>query len=355
MQLPVRRLALLAIVLAMLASVPGATASVGDRLPEFRECVEVCRKENCGSGKAATPIPLHLRLLLWDCAAECDQTCQRIVTAHRLAAGQSVEQFHGKWPFRRLFGVQEPASVAFSLGNLWAHVTGVRRLRQTLPASYPLLPFYLGFGLVGSVSWVFSSLFHTRDFVLTERLDYFAAGASVMYGLYYTPVRLFRLDRFDRLDGIGSSASSPNTSRRDLSRRHNRPPAPCPLVLLVWTALCVALYVAHVAYLTLVRWDYGYNMAANVACGIVQNALWSWHSWRQWRLTRRFWTVWPGLAVAWLTLAMSLELFDFPPAFGIFDAHSLWHLGTIGPTVIWYNFLAKDALDDLSGKEKAED
>ena len=36
--------------------------------------------------------------------------------------------------------------------------------------------------------WIFSSIFHTRDFVLTERLDYFGAGASVLYGLYFAPI-----------------------------------------------------------------------------------------------------------------------------------------------------------------------
>ena len=37
-----------------------------------------------------------------------------------------------------------------------------------------------------------SMIFHTRDFNFTEKLDYFAAGASVLYGLYYTPIRVFR-------------------------------------------------------------------------------------------------------------------------------------------------------------------
>jgi post-GPI attachment to proteins factor 3 len=29
-------------------------------------------------------------------------------------------------------------------------------------------------------------------------------------------------------------------------------------------------------------------------------------------------------------------LLDFPPIWGVLDAHSLWHLGTIAPTVFWY-------------------
>lgn len=319
-------LALLAAVLALLALVPGATASVGDRLPEFRECVDVCQVENCGPGQE-TPLPFHMRLLLWDCPSECDQTCQRIVTARRRAAEQPVVQFHGKWPFRRLLGIQEPASVLFSLGNLWAHVIGLRRLRANVPATYPLLPYYVGFAYAGGTSWVFSTLFHMRDFVLTERLDYFAAGASVLYGFFYTPIRVFRMDRW-----------------------HD-----AAATLRAWSCLCVAMYVAHVGFLTLVRWDYTYNMAANVVIGVLQNSLWSWFSWRQWLRTRAFWTIWPGIAVAWVMMAMGLEMFDFAPLFGVLDAHSLWHLGTIGPTVIWYNFLIIDVEEDNTSKERFKD
>ncbi|EPE04722.1 mn2+ homeostasis protein per1 [Ophiostoma piceae UAMH 11346] len=316
----------LAALVVVLALVPVVSASVGDRLPEFRDCMEVCKQENCGVNKPATPIPFHLRLLLWNCASECDQTCQRIISSHRITHNLGLVQFHGKWPFYRLWGIQEPASVAFSLGNLWAHVAGLRRLRRQVPASYSLRPWYVGFGTVGMASWTFSSIFHTRDFVLTERLDYFAAGASVLYGLYFTVVRVFRLDR------------AAHESLRS-----------------VWTLACLCLYAAHVAFLTLVRWDYGYNMAANVLCGVLQNALWSWFSYRTFVRTRRFWAVWPGIAVAWVMLTMSLELFDFPPAYSIFDAHSLWHLGTIGPTILWYNFLIKDALDDIASKERLKD
>ncbi|OAA64963.1 Mn2+ homeostasis protein Per1 [Cordyceps fumosorosea ARSEF 2679] len=311
-------LALLALVLFAGA----ATASVGDRLPEFRDCVQVCESENCRTGHQ-TPIPLHRRLLLWDCPAECDHACQHIVTRQRLAASQPVVQFHGKWPFHRLLGAQEPASVLFSLANLWAHLSGLAKLRAAVPPRYPLRPFYVALARVGLVAWTASAVFHTRDFPATEQLDYFAAGASVLYGAYYAPVRVFRLDR-------------PRWRA----------------VVRAWTGVCVLLYVAHVAYLKGVRWDYGYNMAANVAVGAAQNVLWTWFSVRRYRQERRFWAAWPGLVVAWVMFAMSMELFDFPPWLGVIDAHSLWHLLTIGPTILWYNFLVMDATADMASTER---
>lgn len=219
-------------------------------------------------------------------------------------------QFHGKWPFRRFLGMQEPLSVLFSVGNFAAHYHGLhRRVLPHIPAAYPLRPFYVALARVSMAAWLFSAVFHTRDFPLTEQLDYFAAGATVLYGMYYTAVRVFRLDR----------------------------PAPrARAALHAWSAACAALYLAHVAYLKLWRWDYTYNMAANVACGVVQNVLWCWFSWRRYRETRRAWAAWPAVVVVWVTLAMSLELFDFAPLWGSVDAHSLWHLGTIAPAFLFY-------------------
>jgi hypothetical protein len=169
--------------------------------------------------------------------------------------------------------------------------------------------YYVLLAYFGMASWVFSMIFHTRDFRLTEELDYFAAGASVLYGLYYTTIRMYRLDQ---------------GGKRTKS------------LLRAWTGLCLGLYAAHVGYLKWHKWDYTYNMAANVAVGVIQNIMWSWFSIKKYRASGRYWAMWPGLVVAWIIMAMSLELLDFPPWWGCLDAHSLWHLGTVGPTMIFY-------------------
>lgn len=221
-----------------------------------------------------------------------------------------VLQFHGKWPFYRFMGMQEPFSVLFSLLNYLAHDYGLSRVRAAVPESYPLRSYYVLLAYFGMASWVFSMIFHTRDFALTERLDYFAAGASVLYGLYYSPIRIFRLK--DKHKAAEKS------------------------ILRLWTLLCVLAFLAHVSYLSFWRFDYTYNMTANVVVGTLQNVLWTGFSIDRYRRTKRAWTTWPGLIVAWIILAMSLELFDFPPWEGMIDAHALWHLGTVGPTIWWY-------------------
>ncbi|KAL2271278.1 hypothetical protein VTJ83DRAFT_649 [Remersonia thermophila] len=311
--------------LAFLFLASPVRASIGDQLPEFKQCLEICKLENCGPDAAhQTPIPLHRRLLFWTCPAECDYTCQQIITSRRLASHppQPVVQFHGKWPFRRVLGMQEPFSVLFSLGNFAAHWYGLRKLvRPRIPPAFTMRPFYERLAKLGFVTWILSAVFHTRDFRVTEQLDYFAAGASVLYGMYYAAVRLGRWDR---------------------------PTAEARARLRLWTALCLGLYAAHVGYLKLWRWDYTYNTLACVACGAVQNVLWCTFSWKRYRQTRQGWALWPVGVVVWVLVAMSLELFDFPPLWAALDAHSLWHLGTIPPAVVFYHFLVKDAQDEMA-------
>ncbi|KAF1978390.1 Mn2+ homeostasis protein-like protein Per1 [Bimuria novae-zelandiae CBS 107.79] len=320
----IRRASAWQVAVVLFVLIGAAHASLGDRLHEFRDCLQVCQEANCGDDP--TPIPVHRQLLLWDCPAECDYTCQHIVTDARLARDppymQPVYQFHGKWPFYRFLGMQEPFSVLFSLLNYLAHSWGMAQIRDKIPPSYPLRKYYVAFGYTGLASWMFSIIFHTRDFNVTEKLDYFAAGAQVLYGMYMAVVRIFRLERKEPM-------------------RQS--------VLRVWTTTCVLLYTLHVAYLTLWKWDYTYNMAANVAVGVVQNLLWGGFSFTQYKKVGRPWAMWPGFIVTWIVLAMSLELLDFPPWWGMLDAHSLWHLGTVGPTIWWYNFLLKDAQEDLAG------
>lgn len=260
----------------------------------------------------------HLRLMLWTCPAECDYTCQHVITDARLNREfpmlQPIVQFHGKWPFYRVLGMQEIFSVFFSFLNFFAHYYGSKKMVERIPASYPLRKYYVTFGYFGMASWIFSMIFHARDFPITEKLDYWAAGASILYGLYLAVIRVFRLD-----------------DRRDRSKS---------AVRRLWTTTCIVLYIAHVSYLGFWSWDYTYNMIANVVVGTIQNLMWIVFSIHRFRKDpKKPWTLWPALIVTWIMAAMSLELFDFPPWWGLVDAHSLWHLGTVVPAAWWYAYV----------------
>jgi len=130
------------------------------------------------------------------------------------------------------------------------------------------------------------------------------------------------------------------------------------------------LYTCHILYLSLApRFDYGYNVIANVVVGMVHNLIWivfsvpftpfqrypSRPNSRGLRVypsplygttKRGEWRVTPAIIVLLTTLAIFLELFDFPPWRRVIDAHSLWHLSTAPLAVLWYRFLIQDSLDE---------
>ncbi|CDO55391.1 similar to Saccharomyces cerevisiae YCR044C PER1 Protein of the endoplasmic reticulum [Geotrichum candidum] len=313
-----------------------ALASVGDRLPEFKTCLSHCVEKECNPNGHG--LPLYMRLLFWTCPQNCDYVCQHLVTASRIHQDLSIEQFHGKWPFLRMLGIQEPASVLFSVLNFIPHYYGLKTISKltassgTISDTTALTPFlvlvYKGFALVGMNAWVWSSVFHVRDFVLTERLDYFSAGLTVTYGFFTATVRVFRLD---------------------LPKHAN--------LRYLLILICITAYVSHVSYLSFVTFSYSYNMLANVVVGLLQNTLWIYHSISTYQASKssngsRSWKLWPGLIVLSITLAMSLELFDFPPILGILDAHALWHAGTVLPTMWWYAYMKRDIKELKTIKQK---
>lgn len=306
-------------------------ASPGDRLITFRNCVSSCEAITCNSDlDGEYTLPFYLRLLLWDCSQNCDYKCQRFVTNERLKDGLPVLQFHGKWPFYRFYGIQEPASVLFSILNLIPHLQGLlmisRSFKDEERYGVRMRRFYIGFSIVGMNAWIWSSVFHTRDFIFTERLDYFSAGLTILYGFYTAVVRICRLDKPER--------------------QH---------VLVVFSLACVTVYLLHVGYLSLVKFDYGYNMMFGVIVGLLQNGFWTYHAFRTYfivaetktrhRHSHKYqvsWTLWPFFIVLAISLGMCFELFDFSPFFFSVDAHALWHAATIVPTYWWYAWMRRD-------------
>lgn len=203
--------------------------------------------------------------------------------------------------------------------------------------------------------WLWSTVFHARDFVWTERLDYFCAQLGIFVSLGVTFVRLLRLDQ--------------------------RP----PIFRATLMTVVMALWVTHIGYMQLVKFDYGWNMAVSVAAGLIHTTLWlSWAASAYWCSGSRRpvgsppppsnvvldaclppATTSPGVdgavaglearRYAWKIVAVSvglvlaglLEVFDFPPFFGLFDAHSIWHGLTPFLSYLFYSFLKDDALAEV--------
>ncbi|XP_018010727.1 post-GPI attachment to proteins factor 3 [Hyalella azteca] len=236
-----------------------ASASVGDRSNEFRGCLYVCRFNNCSQEFAADPYRGGVSsvesssedwsaLLHRTCTDECRYHCMWVTTRLFLEDDRDTPQFYGKWPFIRILGLDEPASVLFSLMNLLGHCHGLWRLHCSLPSHAPMFSTWRNYALVSINAWFWSAVFHARDLVFTERLDYFSALSMVLYSLYALCIRAVGRGRDHIKQSVG--------------------------------AACVALYAYHIWYLTHKHFDYSYNMKVNVTIGDVHlllldaHALW---------------------------------------------------------------------------------
>lgn len=140
-------------------------ASSGDQAYEYRTCVSRCNSELCLFTSTWQP-SLALRLTGWTCIDDCKYSCMHLITAEKIKHGNEIHQYHGKWPFWRWAGMQEPASVAFSLFNLFFHVKGARRIQRVLPVDHPMRWYYVASAIVSINAWIWSAVFHTRGWYL---------------------------------------------------------------------------------------------------------------------------------------------------------------------------------------------
>ena len=147
--------------LIVLICTSSVLASAGDRAQFFQDCIPTCLdffKDN----DPQCDIPLLFRLARWTCVDECKYQCMRFITDNAVKEHQPILQYYGKWPFIRYAGMQEPASVAFSVLNFIAHWYGSRIVSKRVPRDHPMRTYYLTWSYVSMNAWFWSSVFHTR-------------------------------------------------------------------------------------------------------------------------------------------------------------------------------------------------
>jgi hypothetical protein len=153
-------------------------------------------------------------------------------------------------------------------------------------------------------------------------MDYFSAMLGILMSLFYTLHRLGRIRLFSSLSVV---------------------------ILLLF----LAFYLAHISYLTFYRFDYGYNMKANLVVGITYSLIWLTWSLKNYYSRRYAYKM--TIFVVAISAAMSLELLDFSPFWRVLDAHSLWHAATIPLVRIHWEFLLDDALEESRKRNKLSD
>ncbi|XP_014663174.1 PREDICTED: post-GPI attachment to proteins factor 3-like [Priapulus caudatus] len=315
-----RRVACAAVLLLALACC--TSASDGDGSPVFFRCVRACVGGVCNGTAALERFRdqqgFFDRATAWDCDDECRYACMWTTVAAFRDGGYGVPQFYGKWPFTKWLGMQEPASAIFSALNLLTHLGMYVEFRRRVRAAAPMFSVWSGYAAFAVNAWAWSTVFHTRDYRLTEMLDYFCAVLGVLYSFFGLCVRVLGTDRWWK------------------------PAVPGVAILL--------FFVYHVHYLAFIKFDYGYNMRANIAVGMVNSVGWLvWFLFKRKTLPHAYKV---ALTVVLVNLLLILELGDFPPLLWTFDAHSLWHLGTAPLPFLLYSFFIDDCNFLLDAKEK---
>eukprot|EP00039_Didymoeca_costata_P012677 m.183616 g.183616 ORF g.183616 m.183616 type:complete len:331 (+) comp15547_c0_seq2:4167-5159(+) len=321
---------ILHVYLLLCAAVPFTSASFGDRTPQFRNCVSACEsycvhfpEQNAPDLRELDPpngqqsLSFILQCFGWSCESECKYRCMWVIEEKKLQKQQKVVQYYGKWPFKRMLGLQEPASVLFSFLNLWVVLDIFSKIKQRDSRENEYRNLWLVNYILNIVAWVASITFHTRDITITERLDYFAATLSIMFTFYASIIQILGIK----------------------------------FLVLIGTPMCIA-YCMHVTYLmTADYFDYGWNMKFNAIPVVSMIPLWS----LRWAFYRRKEPhVWKACAfVIMLPFAAACEVFDFPPLWNFLDAHALWHALTIPLGYLWGQFVL-DQLDDQQRKYKQD-
>ncbi|XP_013182024.1 PREDICTED: post-GPI attachment to proteins factor 3 [Papilio xuthus] len=312
------------VVLILFYEVSYLSASDGDRSPFYQKCVKTCVQSDCTkdvkqfTAMAAKNLKSN-SLFGWNCLDECRYKCMWRTVKGFEQRGYDIPKFHGKWPFERLFGMQEPGSTLASFLNLAAHV----RMHMVYMKKFPLdhvdnmVLFWHLFAVVCMNAWAWSTLFHMRDCPFTEFMDYACALSMVMIMYIAAVIRVFK-------------------KRRTLTTS-----------IVVLSAL---VFAQHLVYLYTARVDYHYNMMLNLFFGVSGSAIWLCWGVAQWVSGRRYaWRVVAFVLVS--AAALSLELLDFPPYFYVWDAHALWHLATVPLPFLFYRFV----IDDLQYTRRGED
>lgn len=299
------------IVFLMITLLGVSDGSLGDMDPHFRLCVREC-SFGCGNLQQQTYDPGHVTS--WSCGDTCKYGCMTEITHLRVANGYPVLKYDGHWPFRRYFGLEEPASVVFSVMNmashvsfLWTLLTDRIFLQDSRLQRYYMTPWLILYAASACNAWVASAVFHSQKTAITAKYDYVSALAFLFCGLL---VALRRVGGHSASYFVVTSVS------------------------IAVTAMCVAQVSAMLSGLVTFDGHMRYCVGL-VAATTGLWVLWAILSGDGSRESRRHRCV--CLAVqTWLVLASALEVFDFPPILETFDAHSLWHAATVPLGFVWY-------------------
>ena len=293
-----------------------AWGSSGDRNPHFQECRRECEQtQGCRPPNSA-----DLASLNWSCRDNCRYECTQLQRHRREAAGYSPEKFYGHWPFVRVWGMEEPASAVFSVLNAVPHLLHLPFIchwwlgRPLTPRGHYMEPWLMLFPLSGVLAWAASYLFHTKKNIWTTPVDYVGAMLLLSYSVWLALRRTWGPRASPLAVSALFSAGAVATGWQAL--RILRGAVPFDTHLKISIAVAVLQSVVWVLWGIVGIGGTGSGSPYRLRCVLLQ---------------------------LWFALAAMFEIFDFPPIYMHFDAHSIWHAATVPLGFAWYRFWHLDS------------
>lgn len=375
-------------------------SSQGDSDPNFRYCVSQCYDINdCknvidyeSAKKRIRGEPLwYLKPLTsyytHSCLDDCKFDCMNSITATRISKGGQVLKYYGHWPFERYFGMEEPASVLFSLLNAvphavhlmyWAtmritslYVTsgddkGLKReslqegMRETTNPTYFMRQWLQPLPYVSLSAWLLSAQFHAKKTPTTSILDYIGALVLISYSLWVTLRRFWgpsanplAVTSVFTMGVLACGYRIREMLKGNISFDQHMFAAISMAVIhvIVWIVWMLRNYLnppqgrrrrggrgGHdKKSIDTIKKNTTTRQQNKTPQNEIQiDYLYSYLYHHECSQRICFWVQ------VIFSIAGMMEIFDFPPLFGIFDAHSLWHACTVPLGFAWYSFWASD-------------
>jgi hypothetical protein len=254
----------------------------------------------------------------------CEYNCMTKITELRTENGFSVLKYYGHWPFKRYLGFEEPASALFSLFNAFPHFHFLVKMIKTNyknKTKYFMHSWLVLYAILAINTWMSSAIYHAKKTSFSTLYDYLSAVIFLSHGLFLS---------IRRLIGIV------NHQHQIMSF------IIYGIILILLVFRCTKMIRGEISYdqhmqlciyiviFTCIIWIYSILFTMKQDPTIHMKSIFD---------SNKFYCF---ICQFGFILASCFELFDFPPYFKLFDAHSIWHFATIPLGYLWYTFWEKD-------------
>jgi hypothetical protein len=283
----------------------------------------------------------------------CNYGCIEVITQRRLSNHLQVYKYQGHWPFIRYFGLEEPASSMFSLMNIVPHLLyifgrvraavigeSVGSLSSSISSSsssngdkiiskmrgighYHMTPWIIFYATTSCIAFTCSTIYHAKKTVDHTKYDLISALLFITTGLF-------------------------------IAIRRSILPTHCSKVVIVSIFFIIYGLFSWRAYHMIYGWiSFSSHMSLSITIVAITTVLWLCWIIKSLFLTTlshqqsyiRFSSYICLTCQLWFIAAAAFEIFDFPPLYGLLDAHSIWHAATAPLGHLWYHFWEVDSND----------